>query len=303
MAMTTRAFRPGRSAGQRKGASVRRVSRLLRPAGVGEGRASRAGAPVWETGPETGFHIGIMGHGVIIRENVLQECQIFHPVRFVNTREGFMAQVPVLKLNDGNATPQLGLGCGRFPTTRRPPASRPHWRPATARSTRLPSMATRPAWARGCALRGSPQGFVRHHQAVERPAWLRRGAARHGREPAQAGPGLCRPVPDPLAGGRQRQVRRCLARHGGDEGGRARPLDQRVNFTIANLRRLVDETGVVPAVNQVELHPGSPSASCAPSMPNRASPPNPGARWARAPSCTTRRWPGSPRATASRRRR
>jgi 2,5-diketo-D-gluconate reductase A len=27
------------------------------------------------------------------------------------------------------------------------------------------------------------------------------------------------------------------------------------NFTIANLKRVIDETGVVPAVNQVELHP------------------------------------------------
>src|SRR5947209_3656056 len=30
------------------------------------------------------------------------------------------------------------------------------------------------------------------------------------------------------------------------------------NFTVAHLTRLLDETDVVPAVNQVELHPGSP---------------------------------------------
>lgn len=33
------------------------------------------------------------------------------------------------------------------------------------------------------------------------------------------------------------------------------------NFTEAHLRRLVDETGVVPAVNQVELHPYFPQAT------------------------------------------
>jgi len=30
------------------------------------------------------------------------------------------------------------------------------------------------------------------------------------------------------------------------------------NFTVSHLRRLLDETDVVPAVNQVELHPGFP---------------------------------------------
>lgn len=32
------------------------------------------------------------------------------------------------------------------------------------------------------------------------------------------------------------------------------------NFTVQALRRLLDETGVVPAVNQIELHPGFPQA-------------------------------------------
>ena len=38
------------------------------------------------------------------------------------------------------------------------------------------------------------------------------------------------------------------------EEGRARSIGVS-NFTVAHLRRLVDETGVVPAVNQIELHP------------------------------------------------
>ncbi|HET7531142.1 MAG TPA: aldo/keto reductase [Mycobacteriales bacterium] len=37
--------------------------------------------------------------------------------------------------------------------------------------------------------------------------------------------------------------------------GRARAIGVS-NFTVAHLTRLLDETGVVPAVNQVELHPG-----------------------------------------------
>ncbi len=30
------------------------------------------------------------------------------------------------------------------------------------------------------------------------------------------------------------------------------------NFTVDNLKRIMDETGVVPAVNQIEFHPGFP---------------------------------------------
>ncbi|MCQ8278412.1 aldo/keto reductase [Acetobacteraceae bacterium KSS8] len=37
--------------------------------------------------------------------------------------------------------------------------------------------------------------------------------------------------------------------------GRARAIGVS-NFTVAHLRRLIDETGTVPAVNQIELHPG-----------------------------------------------
>ena len=53
------------------------------------------------------------------------------------------------------------------------------------------------------------------------------------------------------------------------------------NFTEANLSRLIKDSGVTPAVNQIELHPGFAQRSCAPSMSATASPPNPGARWPR----------------------
>ena len=38
------------------------------------------------------------------------------------------------------------------------------------------------------------------------------------------------------------------------ESGRARSIGVS-NFTVAHLKRLIDETGVVPSVNQIELHP------------------------------------------------
>lgn len=65
----------------------------------------------------------------------------------------------------------------------------------------------------GCRPRparlGRPsRGAVRHHQAVERPAGLRRGAARLRREHAAARPGDPRSLPDPLARAPARQVRR-----------------------------------------------------------------------------------------------
>lgn len=59
------------------------------------------------------------------------------------------------------------------------------------------------------------------------------------------------------------------------------------NFTRENLTLLMEATDVIPAVNQIELHPASRSANCALSMPITASPPSPGARWARAGPCTT----------------
>ncbi len=65
------------------------------------------------------------------------------------------------------------------------------------------------------------------------------------------------------------------------------------NFTEAHLTRIIDETGVTPAVNQIELHPYFPQvAACAPCTSGSASAPSRGARSAsgrrRSPSP---RWP------------
>ena len=72
------------------------------------------------------------------------------------------------------------------------------------------------------------------------------------------------------------------------------------NFQADHLRRIVDETGVTPAVNQIELHPYLQQRACGASTPTAASSPRPGARWRRA-RCSTTRWSWrSPRRTARR---
>ena len=74
------------------------------------------------------------------------------------------------------------------------------------------------------------------------------------------------------------------------------------NFTEAHLTRIIDETGVTPAVNQVELHPYFPQAQHArPSTSGSASGPSRGARWASGRRRSrSRRWPAAAERTASR---
>ena len=74
------------------------------------------------------------------------------------------------------------------------------------------------------------------------------------------------------------------------------------NFTAAHLDRIIDETGVTPAVNQIELHPYFPQVEMrAVNERLRHPAPSRGARWAsgrrRSPS---RPSPTPPRRTASR---
>jgi diketogulonate reductase-like aldo/keto reductase len=59
--------------------------------------------------------------------------------------------------------------------------------------------------------------------------------------------------------------------------GRARAIGVS-NFSTEHLRRLIERTDVVPAVNQVELHPYFTQPACASSTPSSASPPRPGRR-------------------------
>ena len=73
------------------------------------------------------------------------------------------------------------------------------------------------------------------------------------------------------------------------------------NFTEEHLRRIIDESGVTPAVNQIELHPYFPQAQMRASTRGWESAPRRGARWAsgRRPS-TSRPWLVRQRRTTSR---
>jgi len=73
--------------------------------------------------------------------------------------------------------------------------------------------------------------------------------------PGTAWVGVRRPVPDPLAGGRQREVPGGVARACQDQGGRQGAVGRRVELPPGHLTRLIDETGIVPSIDQVELHP------------------------------------------------
>ena len=105
---------------------------------------------------------------------------------------------------------------------------------------------------RGLARRGLP-----HHQAVDQRLRLRGGEGRLRRQPAPARRRSRRPLPPPPAAAvrlrahdRRLQGRRVVARR---RTGRARSASS--NFIAEHLRTLIDRTDVVPAVNQVEIHP------------------------------------------------
>ena len=63
------------------------------------------------------------------------------------------------------------------------------------------------------------------------------------------------PLPDPLARALAGQVRGDLAGVDRAAGGGPGTVDRRVELPAAHLERVISETGVTPAVNQVELHP------------------------------------------------
>ena len=70
------------------------------------------------------------------------------------------------------------------------------------------------------------------------------------------------------------------------------------NFQVAHLQRLLDETDVVPAVNQVELHLDLQQAPLVASTPVTTSSPRPGARSERAGRSATRSSSSWPAGTA-----
>lgn len=66
------------------------------------------------------------------------------------------------------------------------------------------------------------------------------------------------------------------------------------NFLPEHLDRLLGAADIVPAVNQIELHPCCNNAKPGPSTKGTASRPRPGVRWPGAKPCRIRRyshWP------------
>lgn len=168
-----------------------------------------------------------------------------------------MAQVPAFKLNDGNSMPQLGLGVWQVPNGEA-------------------SAAVKEALAAGyrsvdtAAIYGNEEGVgaglraarvARKDLFVTTKLWN----DRHGYDEAHKAMdaslrklGLAYVdlylIHWPVAGS-DRYLDAWRAMVAMKEDGRARSIGVS-NFTQAHLQRLIDETGVVPAVNQVELHPG-----------------------------------------------
>ena len=166
--------------------------------------------------------------------------------------------VPTITLNDGTSIPQLGFGVFQVPPAETAETVTRRSRSATGTST--PRRCTeRGGRRRGDRrLRHRPRRAVRDHQAQQRLPPARRRAPAFEESLEQARPGPRRPVPHPLAAADA--VRRRLRVHVEDPGrARAgRPGHASIgvsNFQPAHLDRIIDETGVLPAVNQIEVHP------------------------------------------------
>jgi len=168
-----------------------------------------------------------------------------------------VAKVPVLKLNDGNAIPQLGLGVWQVPNNE---AAR-CVKEALAAGYRLIDTAAIYGNEAGVGEGLRASGLGRKELFITTKLWN----DRHGYDEAQQAMddslrklGLAYVdlylIHWPVAGS-DKYLDAWRALVAMKEDGRARSIGVS-NFPQAQLQRLIDETGVVPAVNQVELHPG-----------------------------------------------
>ena len=215
------------------------------------------------------------------------------------------ASVPDVRLNNGVRIPQLGYGVFRVPNE----ATVHAVRTAIECGYRNIDTAALTATRRGSARRSRPAGFPAR-RCSSRPSCGT--PSRVMKRPSRPSRRACErlgldyvdlylihwPMP-----AQDRYVDTWRAFERTLRGGPG-PRDRRLQLPRrAHLQRLHRETGLVPAVNQVELHPDLQQASCAPGTPSTASPPRPGARSGRAGRSPTRRSPRSPPATAGPRRR
>ncbi|WP_454694117.1 aldo/keto reductase [Achromobacter aegrifaciens] len=168
-----------------------------------------------------------------------------------------MAKVPAVKLNDGSKIPQLGLGVWQVPNDQAA-ASVKEALAAGYRSVDTAAIYGNEAGV-GEGLRAA--GVARKDLYVTTKLWN----DRHGYDEAHKAMdesleklGLAYVdlylIHWPVAGS-TKFVDAWKAMIEMKEDGRARSIGVS-NFTQANLERLIDASGVTPAVNQVELHPG-----------------------------------------------
>ena len=157
-------------------------------------------------------------------------------------------------LNNGVEMPILGFGVYQIPPEQTEQAV------SDALAAGYRSLDTAAAYgneeAVGRAIKSS--GIPREDLFVTTKLWISdarrgQGRARLRRLPAQARPGLPRPVSDPPA---VRRRLRLLAGHGGACTARACARAIGVsNFHPDRLVDLIDHNGITPAVNQIETHP------------------------------------------------
>ena len=167
-----------------------------------------------------------------------------------------MTDIPTLPLNDGRAIPQLGLGVWQIPADETAAAV------LAAVDAGYRSIDTAAIYRNeegvGAAVRAAP--VPRDELFITTKVWNERQGFD---ETLRAFDESLRRLgldevdlylvhwPAPRLG-LYAETWRALVRL--REEGRARSIGVS-NFTVAHLRRVIDETGVVPAVNQIELHP------------------------------------------------
>ena len=171
-----------------------------------------------------------------------------------------MGLAPVITLNNEVQIPQLGFGVFQVPDAQVTGAV------LTAVEAGYRSIDTAAVYGNeaGVGEAIASSGIPRDELFVTTKLWnsrpgLRLDAARVRRQLAAAAARLPRPVSDPLARAAQRTGT-------STRGGRSRSCTPTAGSArsacptsrSAHLQRLFDETDVVPAVNQIELHPRLP---------------------------------------------
>ena len=168
-----------------------------------------------------------------------------------------MAKVPILKLNDGNSIPQLGLGVWQVPDADAAGCVKE----ALAAGYRLVDTAAIYGNEAGVGAGLRAAGVARKDLFITTKLWNDQhdyDAAQRAMDDSLHKLGLAYVdlylIHWPVAGS-DKYLDAWRALVAMKEDGRARSIGVS-NFPQAQLQRLIDETGVVPAVNQVELHPG-----------------------------------------------